>query len=137
MDVWKMKCGFFLAILAALAAAGCAAVVAGGVAVGAGVGAWQYTEGELKQAYAASMEKTWEACLAAAQNLKMKVAEKSIDNVDKTRKIKGQTQEGKDFQIGLESLAADVTQVNVRIGIFGDEEYSKKIQLAIAQQLKK
>lgn len=137
MNAWKMKCGFFLWILVGLAATGCAAFIAGGVAVGVGVGAAEYIQGELKQAYAASMEKTWEACLAAARNLKMTVVEKSIDNIDKNRMIKGETQDEKDFQMALESLSPDVTQVKVRIGIFGDEEYSKKIHFAIAQKLKK
>ncbi len=137
MKSWKWKCGVVLWILVGLAAAGCAAFVAGGVAVGAGIGTAEYIQGELKQAYAASMEKTWDACVAVAQNLKMKVSEKSIDNMDKNRMIKGETQDEKDFQIALESLGPDVTQVKVRIGIFGDEEYSQKIQLAIAQKLKK
>lgn len=137
MNAWRLKCGFFLWILIGFSAAGCAAFVAGGVAVGVGVGAAEYIQGELKQAYAASMEKTWEACLAAAQNMKMTVVEKSIDNTDKNRMIKGQTQDGKDFQMALEALGPDVTQVSVRIGIFGDEEYSQEIHRAIAQKLKK
>ena len=137
MNAWKLRCGFFLWILIGFSAAGCAAFIAGGVAVGAAVGTAEYIQGELKQAYAASMEKTWEACLAAAQTLKMKVVEKSIDNMDKNRMIKGETQDEKDFQMALESLGPDVTQVKVRIGIFGDEAYSQKIHLAIAQQLKK
>ena len=34
-------------------------------------------------------------------------------------------------------MAKDVTLVKVRIGVFGDEEYSKKVQEAIAKNLKK
>jgi hypothetical protein len=137
MNSWKMKCGLCLWILAGCIMAGCAAFVAGGIAVGAGVGAAEYIQGELKQPYAASMEKAWEASLAAAQSLNMKVAEKSIDNTDSKRTIKGKTEEGKDFQIVLEAMSPEVTMVKVRIGIFGDEAYSQKIQAAIAQKLKK
>jgi hypothetical protein len=83
------------------------------------------------------MEKAWNASLAAAEELKMKTTEKSIDNLDQNRVIKGSTEEGKDFQIALEALAKDVTMVKVRVGILGDEAYSKKIQEGIAKDLTK
>jgi hypothetical protein len=83
------------------------------------------------------MEKTWNASLAAAGELKMKTTEKSIDNLDQNREIKGKTDEGKDFQITLEAMSKDVTMVKVRIGVFGDEAYSKRIQGEIANNLKK
>jgi hypothetical protein len=120
-----------------LSCAGCGLFVVAGAGAALGVGAAEYIHGELKQAYAAPMEKTWDACLAAAGELKMKATEKSIDNLDQNRIIKGNTDEGKDFQIGLEALSKDVTMVKVRIGVFGDESYSRKIQDSIAQNLKK
>ncbi|MBI5969160.1 MAG: DUF3568 family protein, partial [Deltaproteobacteria bacterium] len=101
------------------------------------VGTAEYIRGEMKQAYAAPMEKTWDASLAAASELKMKPVEKSIDNLDQNRVIKGKTDEGRDFQIALEALSKDVTMVKVRIAVFGDEAYSKRIQEVIAQNLKK
>jgi hypothetical protein len=121
---------------AAATSAGCA-LFAAGAGVAAGVGAAEYVRGELKQAYAAPMEKAWNASLAAADEMKMKTTEKSIDNLDQNRVIKGKTEDGKDFQISLEALSKDVTTVKVRIGVFGDEAYSKKIQEAIAKNLTK
>jgi len=121
----------------AISSSGCALFVAAGAGAGAGIGAAEYIRGELKQAYAAPMEKTWNASLAAAGELKMKPTEKSIDNLDQNREIKGKTDEGKDFQIALEALSKDVTMVKVRIGVFGDEAYSKRIQGEIANNLKK
>ena len=115
----------------------CGFLVAAGVGAGAAYGTMEYVRGELKQAYAASMEKTWNASLAAANTLKMKVVEKSIDNLDQNRLISGQTEDKKDFEITLEALGKDVTNVKVRIGLFGDEAYSKKIHDLIAQNLKK
>ena len=118
------------------ASAGCALFAAGaGVAVW--VGGAEYYRGELKQAYAAAMEKAWNASLTAVSDLKMKATEKSIDNLDQNRVIKGSTEEGKDFQIALEALSKDVTMVKVRVGVFGDEAYSKKVQEAIAKNLPK
>jgi len=125
-----------LTISALMASAGCA-LFAAGAGVAAGVGAAEYYRGELKQAYPAPMEKAWRASLTAAGELKMKTTEKSIDNLDQNRLIKGKTEEGKDFQISLEALSKDVTVVRVRIGLFGDEAYSKKVQEAIAKNLTK
>jgi len=136
MKSWANGIWMILILSAVVASAGCALFAAGaGVAVG--VGGTEYYRGELKQAYAAPMEKAWNASLAAAGELKMKTTEKSIDNLDQNRVIKGSTEEGKDFQIALEALSKDVTMVKVRIGVFGDEAVSKKIQEVIAKDLTK
>ncbi len=136
MKSWANGIWMILILSAVVASAGCALFAAGaGVAVG--VGGAEYYRGELKQAYAAPMEKAWNASLAAAGELKMKTTEKSIDNLDQNRVIKGSTEEGKDFQIALEALAKDVTMVKVRVGILGDEASSKKIQEAVAKNLTK
>jgi hypothetical protein len=136
MKSWANGIWMILILSAVVASAGCALFVAG-AGVAAGVGGAEYYRGELKQAYAAPMEKAWNASLAAAEELKMKTTEKSIDNMDQNRVIKGSTEEGKDFQIALEALAKDVTMLKVRVGILGDEAYSKKIQEAVAKNLTK
>ena len=136
MKSWANGIWMILILSAVVASAGCALFVAGaGVAVG--VGGAEYYRGELKQAYAAPMEKAWNASLTTVDELKMKTTEKSIDNLDQNRVIKGNTEEGKDFQIALEALSKDVTMVKVRIGVFGDEVVSKKIQEGIAKDLTK
>ncbi|HSR13217.1 MAG TPA: DUF3568 family protein [Thermodesulfobacteriota bacterium] len=132
--------GYGLAVLILISAAnlsGCALLVAAGAGAAAGVGAAEYVGGELKQEYAAPLDKTWEAALAAVQELKMKSSEKFLDNLDQNRVIKGQTEEGKAFQISLSAVSKDITMVKVRIGTFGDEEFSKKVQGAIAGSLKR
>jgi hypothetical protein len=137
MNSWKKGFGLILLLFTAMAGTGCALFVAAGAGAVAGVGTAQYIAGELKQTYTTPMEKAWNASLAAVDELKMKPTEKYIDNLDQNRVIKGKTQDGKDFQISLEAMAKDVTLVKVRIGVFGDEEYSKKVQEAIAKSLKK
>ena len=136
MDNWKKVVGCILLVWAPLSGTGCALFVVAGAGA-AGFGTAEYIGGELKQAYSAPMEKTWDAALAVTEESKLKVTEKSIDNLDQNRVIKGKTQEGKDFQISLEALGKDVTMVKVRIGIFGDEKSSKEIQERIAKNLKR
>ena len=133
------KKGIWVLLLLFIAAGGtgCAVFVAAGAGAAVGIGTAEYIGGELKQAYAAPMEKTWNASLATTDELKMKTTEKSIDNLDKNRVIKGRTEDGKDFQIALENLGKDVTMVKVRVGLFGDEKSSSTIHEKIAKKLSK
>jgi hypothetical protein len=137
MENCKKGIWVFLLLFIATGGTGCALFVVAGAGAAVGIGASEYIGGEMKQAYAAPMEKTWNAVLEAGDELKMKTTEKSIDNLDKNRVVKGRTYEGKDFEISLEALGKDVTMVKVRIGVFGDEKSSKTIHDTIAKNLKK
>jgi hypothetical protein len=137
MAQWKQGIWILLLLLMAGGGTGCGIFVVAGAGAAVGVGAAEYIGGELKQAYAAPMEKSWEASLAAADELKMTTTEKSIDNLDQNRVLKGRTEEGKDFQVSLEKLGKDVTMVKVRVGLFGDEKASRAIQERIAEKLGK
>jgi len=137
MNNWKNGIWIILLLFIATCGTGCALFVAAGAGAAVGVGAAEYIGGELKQAYAAPMEKTWNASLATTDELKVKTTEKSIDNLDQNRVIKGKTEDSKDLQISLEKMGKDVTMVKVRIGLFGDEKASRNIHETIAKNLKK
>jgi hypothetical protein len=137
MNSWAKGIGVILILLAGMASTGCALFIAAGAGAGVGVGTAEYIRGELKQIYSAPIEKVWNASLGAATELKMITTEKSIDNLDQKRVIKGKTAEAKDFQISLQALSKDVTMVKVRIGLFGEETFSKKVQESIGKKLKK
>ncbi len=133
---YRKKAIWFIGLLLiAAGGTGCAVFVAAGAGAAVGIGTAEYIGGELKQAYAAPMEKTWKAAVATTEDLKMTTTEKSIDNLDKNRVIKGRTEDGKDFQIALEALGKDVTMVKVRIGLFGDEKGSRTVHATIARKL--
>jgi hypothetical protein len=136
MNAWRIRLAMGVVFFGFLAVTGCAVFLVGAGA-GVGIGTAEYIRGELKQAYAAPMEKAWNASLTAAEELKMRTTEKSIDNVDQNRLIKGKTDEGRDFQIALEATSQEVTTVKIRVGVFGDEAYSKRILEVIAKNLKK
>jgi hypothetical protein len=137
MAYWKKGVWIILLLLIPTGGSGCGVFIVAGAGAAVGIGTAEYIGGELKQAYAAPMEKTWNASLATADELKMRATEKSIDNLDQNRVIKGRTEDGKDFQISLENLGKDVTMVKVRIGLFGDEKSSKTIHEMIAKKLSK
>jgi len=135
MNNWKNGIGVSLLLFIAAGGTGCALFVVAGAGAAVGIGTAEYIGGELKQAYAVPMEKTWNASIATTDELKMTTTEKSIDNLDKNRVIKGRTEDGKDFQIALEALGKDVTMVKVRIGLFGDEKISTAVHKTIAKML--
>ena len=137
MAYWKRGVWIILLLFLATGGTGCGVFLAAGAGAAVGVGAAEYIGGELKQAYAAPMERTWEASITAADELKVRTTEKSIDNLDQNRVIKGKTEEGKDLQVSLEKMGKDVTMVKVRIGLFGDEKASRTIHETIAKNLKK
>jgi len=137
MNNWKNGIWIILLLFIAAGGTGCALFIVAGAGAAVGIGTAEYIGGELKQAYAAPMEKTWNASIATTDELKMRTTEKSIDNQDKNRIIKGRTEDGKDFQIALENLGKDVTMVKVRIGLFGDEKSSSTIHETIAKKLSK
>src|SRR4030042_6158892 len=130
MNYWLKGLGVGFMVSVLIASTGCALFLVAGA--GVGIGAAEYIRGELKQAYAAPMEKAWNAALATAEDLKMRPTEKSMDNIDQNREIKGKTDEGRDFPIASDAMSKDVTMVKVRIGIFGDGAYSKTIKERIA-----
>jgi len=115
-----------------LFSAGCAVLGVG--AVGGAAAGSVYLHGELYHAYSVSMEKAWKAAEEVVIERNMKVTEKFIENMDRNRGLKGKTQDGHDFQIRLETKAADVTVIWVRVGVFGDEPYSQKIHDWITQK---
>jgi hypothetical protein len=137
MNNWKNGIWLILLLFTAAGGTGCALFVVAGAGAAVGIGTAEYIGGELKQAYAAPLEKTWNASIATTDELKMKTTEKSIDNLDKNRIIKGRTEDGKDFQISLEKLGKDVTMVKVRVGLFGDEKSSSTIHETISKKLSK
>jgi len=137
MNNWKNGIWIILLLFIAAGGTGCGVFIAAGAGAAVAIGTAEYMGGELKQAYAAPMEKTWNASIATTEELKMTTTEKSIDNLDKNRVIKGRAEDGKDFQIALEALGKDVTMVKVRIGFFGDEKISKTVHATITKMLSK
>jgi uncharacterized protein YabE (DUF348 family) len=126
IGIWIFLCGMILF------GAGCAGVVlVGGTAATA-----VYLNGELSYAVSAPMEEVWKASEAVMADKEMKATEKSIDNPDRNRVIKGKTRDNKDFQISLEGKDKDVTVIKVRVGYFGDQDKSLEIIEAIEKKIK-
>jgi hypothetical protein len=123
-----------LALLVVLASllvglSGCAFLLLGGAAAG---GTYVYVNGEAKQDFNASLDRSYNATLAACQELKMAVTkkEKKLDGASVTAKD-GST----DVWISLTPKTEKVTGITVRYGLTGDEAASKRIHDAITRNL--
>jgi hypothetical protein len=109
--------GFALAALA-----GCGAVVVGAAA---GAGAVAYIRGELEATEEAPIDKVVKATKAAIDDLELRLTSSEADAV--SAKIKAETARGTDIGISLKRVSDDVTEIHIRVGVFGDEELSRLI----------
>jgi hypothetical protein len=101
---------------------------------GAGIGATKYMRGEMESSYAANMDTTWMACQKALKEVGIEI-NGSIQERPIHWMLQGRAKGGEKVRVTLDALSNKVTRVSVRIGIFGDEQISKKIHDAISRRL--
>ncbi len=122
----------FLVLLlssAAVLAQGC--VVA---AVGAGAaGTVAYVRGDLETVETAGLETLYKASLEALDEPELAVIQKAKDAM--TAEIISRDAEDKKIRIKLKSTAEGMTELSIRIGMFGDETKSRLIYEAIKKEL--
>jgi len=133
MDRWVEKIAIWM-VLGGMLLFGAGCTVLGVGAVGGAAAGSVYAQGELYHAYSVPIDKAWKASEEVVAEKNMKMTRKYIENMERNRVIMGKTAEGKDFKISLEAKAADVTVIRVRIGTFGDEDYSQKVHDWIRQK---
>ena len=107
--------------------------VIGAAVAAAGAGTYYYIKGDLKRNYEASMDKAWEACVQAVEELKLTTESKQHDAFNGI--IKGKMADGKSFSINLKRLGENLTEVGVRIGTFGDRVRSEAIHDKILSKI--
>ena len=127
-----------LLILVLLAASpfiltGCLAAAAVGGAAAAGAGTVAYIKGELKATEEATLNKTWEATVAAIDELQFLVVNKLKDNV--SAELESKTADNKTVKIQLKRVTDNLTDISIRIGTFGDESLSRYILSKIEAKL--
>jgi hypothetical protein len=120
-----------LAVLLALGA-GCAAVVVGG-AVAAGAGGYAYVKGEVKATESASLDKAWNATLAAMKDLQYPVTARAKDAL--SAEVTARNASDKKITVRLTKLFEETTEIRIRVGTFGDEPLSRVILDKIKKRL--
>jgi hypothetical protein len=105
------------------------------IAVGAGAaGTVAYVKGELETTLSAGMDKSYDATLAALDQLKIVVIQKQKDAL--TAEVIARTSTDDKVTIKLTRVDDKLTKLSIRIGIFGDQAQSSAIYERIKQNLK-
>ncbi len=112
---------------------GCAVIAVG---TGAGVGTYTYLKGDLKRAYNAKFDKTWDACLDILEDLGQPVLEKTTDGEKTVIQTKRKNTSPQTITVSISSV--DWTEVSVRSGVFvyWNREVSEQFHEFIAEKLK-
>ncbi|MBW1981526.1 MAG: DUF3568 family protein [Deltaproteobacteria bacterium] len=114
-----------------IAGSGCAVLLAGAAGAGLGVGAYSYIEGNLKRDYAGPFPRVWNATEQALEQLEIPA---TVENKDAFGGlVKGIMHDGTKVTIKLKKKSESLTEVAVRVGLFGDREKSYRIQETITE----
>ena len=107
-----------------LGSSGCALFVVGAVA-GAGAATYAYVNGEVESTLSANIDKTWSATLAALKDLQFNIGKTSKDVLNGN--VESTTADGKSITIKLKRTSDTLTEVDIRVGKFGDKRVSDLI----------
>jgi len=121
----KTKLLMTLSLAALLAfGSGCVLFVAGAVA-GAGVAGYAWVNGEIKTTVSASLNQSWQASLAALNDLQFPVSSKSKDALE--GELTAQNAKDTTIKVSLKYISNTSTEIRIRVGTFGDEALSRTI----------
>lgn len=110
---------------------GCLAVVAGGAAGLAGAAAYEYWKGSVRDSVPADTNTVWQATHAALNDLQLPVVYSGSEG--NTLVVEARSPTDEPIKISLESTKSPVaqgpakTEVNIRVGTWGDEYLSRRI----------
>lgn len=112
---------------------GCVPLVAAGAGAAAAAGTMAYVEGELDTTYAASLNRTWDATMAALKESQLRIVEQQKDIAHAT--ITARRVDNAPVTVSLDQAGPNTTSVKIRVGTFGDAEASRVINRRIAARL--
>ena len=125
--------GMLIAVLFILGIAlgGCAYVVVG-AAGGAGAA---YVMGEDRKVFAYNFDEVYDAALVAVKDdCKLPVYEEKKEAITGT--IKASLAKGTKVEVKVKFLSAGATEVRIRVGVFGDEDFSNLLFYKIEDRLR-
>jgi hypothetical protein len=122
-----------LVIAACLCFGGCAAVALFALGAGAGVAGYSWYKGSLKVEYEAPFTEVYDACVKTLEKRGMELTTQE----HKMNKgwVFAKQADGTELQLTLKYISAKRTEVDIRVGTFGDKEESSAIAEAIRTEL--
>ena len=100
----------------------------------AGFGTYSYVSGTLTWTYPVALHTAWEATLQALRALQLRIKSQTIDGLGGN--IEAVRADATRVHIRVKPVNERTTRVQVRVGTFGNREYSERIHTAIRSQLK-
>ncbi len=123
--VWeklRRQTAVVLVLIASMGLTGCVALAVGAAA---GAGAVAYKAGELISTESASIDKTWAATEKAFKQLDLLPEAKEKDGL--AARMEATLASDKRVVVKLRNQGEKLTEVRIRVGIFGDEGFSRKV----------
>ena len=128
---WRLKVAGVL--LGLLLTAGCVETVLLGAGAAAAIGTYKWIEGTMEKDYPRPMQETWNATLAAAKDLTLKVTSQQYNPMD--AKIEATQPPDTNVKIQLLARPNQITTVKVRFGMLGNVDASAYFHRRIMHHL--
>jgi len=113
--------------------AACVETVLIGLGATAALGTYKWMEGTMEKDYPRPMQETYNAAVAAAKTLNIKVATAQFNPLDS--RIEGSHPDGTNVRVQLLARPNQITTVKVRFGMLGNIDYSAYYHRQIMQNL--
>jgi hypothetical protein len=117
-------------VFAAALFTGCVAPL---LLAGAGAGGYAYATGKLVFTEATTVEKAFNAAEKALKDLELTPDAKAKDTM--SAKVEAKNAKDQNIKIEMTNKGEKITEITIRVGVFGDEAYSRKIYERIKAHL--
>ena len=129
--IWGAKLGLVLAAL--LFTAGCAAMLLMGLGGAAAIGSYKWVEGTMEKDYPRPMQECWNATLAAAKDMNLKVQNQQYNPTEST--MEAVAPPDTNVKIQLVARPNQITTIKVRFGLMGNQDASAYFHRQVLRHL--
>jgi hypothetical protein len=116
-----------------LLAAGCVPMMLMSLGGAAAIGSYKWMEGTMEKDYPRSMQDTWNAALAAAKDMQLKIQTQQYNPTEST--IEAVAPPDTNVKIQLVARPNQITTVKVRFGLMGNQDASAYFHRRILEHL--
>jgi hypothetical protein len=129
---WRVKMVGLL-LVGLLCAAGCVGTMLVSAGAAGAIGSYKWIEGTMEKDYPRSIQETWNATLAAARDLNLKISSQQYSPLES--RLEGVQPPDTNVKVQLLARPNQITTVKVRFGIMGNQDYSAYFHRRIMQHL--
>lgn len=128
---WRVRLAGLLVVL--LFTAACVETVLIGMGGAAAIGTYKWIEGTMEKDYPRGMTDTWNATLAAAKTLNLRIASQQYGALES--KLEAVQPPDTNVKVQLIARPNQITTVKIRFGMLGNADYSAYFHRQIMQNL--